>query len=531
MDHYENEDMTGVPVSPEEPVAEQPHINFETYSPEPVETETPEPAPAPIEKPAAASDQPHMSFVLYSEVDQQPVVMQLVPDPEEETPAKKPETKKGKGFLWAAIIALLVALLLQPFALITLLDGDDGGATVGQSVVGASINTRGELVLNYSDGTQQILGTVVGKDGADGTDGSGGSTTIIGGDSATTVAISNALRSTVSVSCAFYEEGLRGAGDAYGSAGSGVIYQLDKAKGDALVVTNYHVVYDADSRQSNGIAEEILVYLYGSEYADLGIEATYVGGSMYYDIAVLYIRDSELLRNSDVVQVTVADSDKVQVGSTAIAIGNAEGSGIAVTSGVVSVDSEHITMTASDGTTEVDYRVIRVDTAVNHGNSGGGLFDETGKLIGIVNAKTIDDGVENIGYALPSSVVVAVTDNIIDYCMNATCESVMRPILGVTVTINDSRAVYDSETGMLSIEETVTVYTVESNQLGSVFNEGDILKSVKIGNREKTITRQHHLIDFMITARVGDVVQFVVLRDGVEKTLTVTITEKCLTQY
>lgn len=572
MDHYENEELTGVPVPSEEPAAEQPRVNFERYSPEPAEPvisesapapvektapapEQPhvnferyspapaepvisEPAPAPVEKPAAAPEQPRVNFVLYSEAGQQPVVMQLVAEPEEETPpaveasSKNREKKKGRGFLWAAIIVLLVALLLQPLALITFLGDGSSASSDAKSVVGGSINTRGELVLHYSDGTQQILGTVVGKDGADGSNGSDGSTTIIGGgDSAATVAISNALRSAVSVSCAFYQSGYRGSSSAYGSAGSGVIYQLDKEKGDALIVTNYHVVYDADSRQSNGIAEEIMVYLYGGEYADLGIEATYVGGSMYYDIAVLYIRDSELLRNSDVVAVTVADSDKVQVGSTAIAIGNAEGSGIAVTSGVVSVDSEHITMTASDGATEVDYRVIRVDTAVNSGNSGGGLFDETGKLIGIVNAKTIDDGVENIGYALPSSVVVAVTDNIIDYCMNATCESVMRPILGVTVTINDSRAVYDSETGMLSIEETVTVYTVEKGQLGSVFQEGDVLVSVKIGDREKIITRQHHLIDFMVTARVGDKVEFVVLRDGVETTLTVTITESCLTKY
>lgn len=84
---------------------------------------------------------------------------------------------------------------------------------------------------------------------------------------------------------------------------------------------------------------------------------------------------------------------------------------------------------------------------------------------------------------------------------------------------------------MLSIEEDVTVYTVEQGQLGAVFEVGDILRSVKIGDREKIITRQHHLIDFMITARVGDEVEFVVLRDGVEQTLKVTITQSCLTKY
>ena len=51
-------------------------------------------------------------------------------------------------------------------------------------------------------------------------------------------------------------------------------------------------------------------------------------------------------------------------------------------------------------------RSNEVDTAVNHGNSGGGLFDESGKLIGIVNAKTEDEAVENIGYARPGKVCI-----------------------------------------------------------------------------------------------------------------------------
>ena len=96
------------------------------------------------------------------------------------------------------------------------------------------------------------------------------------------------------------------------------------------------------------------------------------------------------------------------VGSSAIAIGNAQGLGISSTSGVVSVDSEYITMTAADGKTAVAFRVMRVDTAINSGNSGGGMYDDNGNLIGIVNAKIVYDGVENIGYAIPSNGAVSV---------------------------------------------------------------------------------------------------------------------------
>jgi serine protease Do len=301
--------------------------------------------------------------------------------------------------------------------------------------------------------------------------------------------------------------------------------------GDAFIITNYHVVYDENSRAANGIAEKIDVYLYGGEFQGLQMEATYVGGSMYYDLAVLRIEKNEILKHSEALAVQVANSDDVQVGTAAIAIGNAEGEGISVTSGVVSVDSEYLTMTGVDGMTSVDYRVMRIDTAVNSGNSGGGLFDRNGQLIGIVNAKIMDATVENIGYALPSSVVTAVVDNIIDYCYESDNENVMRPIMGITVTTTHSKAVYEEETGLLRVVETVVVYTVDPNLLGKVFQVGDQLISISINGESKTITRQYQLIDTMVTARPGDEVQFTVVRDGQEQVLTVIVTEDCLTAY
>ena len=81
-------------------------------------------------------------------------------------------------------------------------------------------------------------------------------------------------------------------------------------------------------------------------------------------------------------------------------------------------------MTAADNRTEVSFRVMRVDAPVNSGNSGGGLFDGQGKLIGIVNAKIVDEGVENIGYAIPSNVAVSIANNIIDYCYRTDTERV-----------------------------------------------------------------------------------------------------------
>lgn len=318
----------------------------------------------------------------------------------------------------------------------------------------------------------------------------------------------------------------------YSSAGAGVIYQLDKETGSAFFITNYHVVYDSNSDTATHISDDIHVYLYGQESSVYAIPATYVGGSVYYDIAILYVENSEILKNSDAMAVTIADSDTVAIGQKAIAVGNPEAEGLSVTQGVVSVDSEYITMTASDNSGNVSFRVMRIDTAVNSGNSGGGLYDAAGNLIGIVNAKTADTSVENIGYAIPSNVVVAIAQNILDYCVGTDKTTVYRCILGITVQTNASKAIYDSKTGLVRKVETVSVATVSSGTLADgKLKVGDVLKSITIGETTKAITRQYQIIDAMLDVRVGDTVILTVERDGVETQISLPITASCLTAY
>ncbi len=410
----------------------------------------------------------------------------------------------------------------------------------------AEINENGELILIYSDGREQNLGVVVGSDGENGKDGINGNGTdaslvITSDGSSTPAATAKGLRSAVSIVCNFQatiqQGGWRpGWGNTatrnYSSAGSGVIYQMDKAEGDAFIITNYHVVYDASSNTENGISNDISVYLYGSEIKEKAIEATYVGGSLYYDIAVLRVEDSEILKASNACEIDVADSDNVVAGDGAIAIGNAQGLGISSTFGIVSVDSEHITMTAADEKTEVSFRVMRVDTAINSGNSGGGLYDDEGNLIGIVNAKIVYEGVENIGYAIPSNVAVSIAENIIDYCYGTDGERVQRAFLGITVSTSDSKAVFDSDTGLVTIEETVSVYEVSDGSLADgVLQAEDILVSATLNGNTVNITRQYHIIDMMLDVRVGDTVSLVIVRDGVQMTVGTEITEECLVSY
>ena len=245
-----------------------------------------------------------------------------------------------------------------------------------------------------------------------------------------------------------------------------------------------------------------------------------------------YVEGSDLLKVSDASAVQVASSDGVMVGESAIAIGNAQGYGISVSLGVVSVDSEYITMTAADGKTSVKSRLMRVDTAVNPGNSGGGLFNGKGELIGIVNAKIVDEEVDSIGYAIPSAVAVAVADNIIDHCLGTDAECVQRAMLGITVAPIDSKAVYDPIDGSVRIVETVSVYELSEDSIANgILQSGDVMVSASFNESTVVITRQYHIIDMMLRVRAGDEIELSIIRGDEEMTVKVTVTEECLTEY
>ena len=365
------------------------------------------------------------------------------------------------------------------------------------------------------------------------------------GTSDVSLASAKGLRSAVSVYCTF--EATVGGNSfwnplpsiqTYYSSGSGVIYSIDES-GSAFIITNHHVVYHSSSNTSNHISNKIYVYLYGMESQACAIPASYVGGSVNYDIAVLRVERNELLKSAylsgSAAAITIGSSDDVVPGMTTIAIGNPSAtdlSGISVTKGIVSVDSEYITMTADDNSGEISFRVIRTDTPVNAGNSGGGLFNDKGELIGIVNAKISSADIEGIAYAIPSSVARAIADNIIDYCYGKNCESVMRGLLGVKITTTGYSTEYDTEKGVLRRVEEISVYEVTAGGLGDgMLLKNDVVKSITIGDKTISVTRQHHLIDAMLDVRVGDTVSIVIVRNGTEKIVSTTITESCLVKY
>ncbi len=350
------------------------------------------------------------------------------------------------------------------------------------------------------------------------------------------LAASKAILSVVSIYAEFERTYTSGWGPGYTSStpfsqsGAGVIYKLDKEKGDAYIITNYHVIHSSYDNSDTQIARSIQLYLYGMEATDYAIEAEFVGGSMQYDLAVLKVTGSPVLMGSIASAVTIADSNDVSVLDTAIAIGNPDSSGISATSGYISVDSEEISLLASDDKTTITLRVMRTDTAINGGNSGGGLFNAKGELIGIVNAKkTTSDG---MGYAIPSNVAKYIAENVIYYCNGTDKTSVQRCILGITVTANELYTAYDKETGRIHKCERVMISNIIEGSLAEgIFKAGDLINSITVDGVAYEVTRGFHVVDSMLNARVGSTVVFNVERDGESLDLTVSVTEDTLTEY
>lgn len=164
-------------------------------------------------------------------------------------------------------------------------------------------------------------------------------------------------------------------------AGSGSGVMIAESEKYTYIITCHHVIEGATNFE--------VILSDNSSY-----EGILIGGDSQTDIAVIAIEKTGLS-----LATFIDDSHNVGLASTVIAIGNPLGTlGGSVTVGVVSSTNRLIEM--SDGTSK---DLIQTDAAINSGNSGGGLFNINGQLIGIVNAKYSATGVEGLGFAIPAN--------------------------------------------------------------------------------------------------------------------------------
>ena len=182
------------------------------------------------------------------------------------------------------------------------------------------------------------------------------------------------------------------------SAGSGFVLTAD-----GYIVTNYHVVEDADT---------VTVTMYnGDEY-----DAKYVGGDEDYDIAVIKVEAQDLQ------PVTVGDSDTLNVGDHVLAVGNPLGElTFSMSGGMVSSVNRAINVSGTP------FNMIQTDASINPGNSGGALINKYGQVIGITSAKLGISYYEGLGFAIPIDSAKDVVDQIIAYG-----HVKGRPAIGVT---------------------------------------------------------------------------------------------------
>ena len=298
-------------------------------------------------------------------------------------------------------------------------------------------------------------------------------------------------------------------GEEYGQQGSGVIYAINKEQGSAYIITNYHVVYSSDSDTQTRVSNEITISPYGGS----AISVTYVGGSAQYDIAVLKATD-DYFSSTFPLAINLVNGD-VTIGQSAIAIGNPAGEGLSATQGIISVESEEIIMEDIENSSSyVSTRVMRIDAAVNSGNSGGGLFNSAGELIGIVNAKSSDTSIENMAYAIPASIVSAVADNIIKNNGNFN-----KGTVGITITVTQTTGYLD-ENDCVRIAETVVISQV-SGAASGLLQANDVVKAITIYGQTITVNRMFHLTDPILRTLPGDSVTITVERSG--QTVDVTV--------
>ena len=308
--------------------------------------------------------------------------------------------------------------------------------------------------------------------------------------------------------------------DATGKSGAGVVYKVSTSGKYAYIITNYHVVYNEDTGKAH---KNIYVNYYGDQMITSSEKAIYVGGSATYDIAVLKLENSYMVEEELIKAVEVFNSNDVTAGMTAIAIGNPRGDGISVTEGIVSVDSEDIYMepvstdnVSVDENGEVRMRVLRIDTPVNSGNSGGGLFNSKGQLIGIVNAKVMSTTVVNFGYAIPSNIATFVADNLIRRFDGVNPTKVVKGLLGITTRVISSYAYYDQNTSSTRIVETIRIEAVSTtSSLYGLLQPGDILVSVSFGGETYEITRDFVIIDACLKSSLNQTGTIVIKRNDV----------------
>lgn len=285
----------------------------------------------------------------------------------------------------------------------------------------------------------------------------------------------------------------RGVNQLY-STGTGFVYK-DEA-GVAYILTNNHVIENGN--------EVHVVFTNGKV-----VKATIVGSDNYADIAVLSVKDSDIISVA-----SLGNSIDSRIGDTVFAVGSPIDSSAyswSVTRGIVS-GKDRLVEVSIENENDWVMSVLQTDTAINSGNSGGPLCNSNGEVIGITSMKLASSKIEGMGFAIPIETAIEYANKIINH------ETIVRPYLGISM-LNVSEVLNLIETGASSgvyIDEVVSGSPADKAGL----KEGDVI--VKING--ENVTSDAFLRYQLYKHTVGDKISVSYYRGNDLKETTINLT-------
>lgn len=285
--------------------------------------------------------------------------------------------------------------------------------------------------------------------------------------------------------------------------GSGII--VAQSDEEMLIVTNYHVIEDNNN-------------LYVKFIDDREATAYVKGASPENDLAIVsvFLDDMSEKTLDSIAIAAFGDSDSLQVGEPAIAIGNSLGYGQSVTTGVISALNRTV-YTDEQDMTEQGY-LIQTDAAINPGNSGGALLNVKGEVIGINSSKIADYVIEGMGYAIPITTAEPIIEDLMLRETRKKVPEAERAFLGIAGTdvIEEATQRYEMPEGAFVSNVLADTAADEAG-----IQKGDIVTYID-GERIKGMDELQELLEYYTA---GTEIEIVLMRPakGEYKELTVTV--------
>lgn len=285
--------------------------------------------------------------------------------------------------------------------------------------------------------------------------------------------------------------------DVESGSGSGIIFKKDSKY--AYIATNNHVIEGANSLE---------ISLYNGDKT----EGKLIGADALTDLAVVRI-DAKYATDT----INFGDSSTLRPGDQVWAIGNPLGLDLSrtVTQGIVSAVNRSISVTTSAG--DWDFNVIQTDAAINPGNSGGALINASGQVVGINSLKISEDGVEGLGFAIPSNDLIPIVNEIIEK------GKVERPYLGVGLaSLEEVPRMYLQDLPN-NVTQGVMITNIDSNSAAA--KAGLQVQDVIVSINNTKLEGSSDLRKYLYTkAEIGDTVTIKYYHEGSLKTAKLKLT-------